>query len=513
MAFLSSSSKTGHSYLRKRRKWPLSPYKAKWHQIFSQQQAMYALKKAARSPQQNEEDGDDDYGNSGKPNLLSTLADSFSIYNCDPTPSAYHFVIKTLTKTSQFHQLPQILDRLEFVEKFETPERIFIDLIEIYGDAGRIQEAFDLFFRIPSFRCVPSVHSLNALLSILSGNGEFRGLVPHILLKSRLMNIRIEESTFRILIATLCRIRRHSFAIQLLGYMLSYGYSLDVRICSLILSSLCQLKDLSSAEAMRFLDQARAIGFIPGRVDYCNVIRSLVKKGRGTDASDVLNQMKIDGMKPDIVCYTMVLSGIIGEGEHLKAEELFDEILVLGLVPDIYTYNVFINGLCKQNNVQAAFKMLGSMEELGCKPNLITYNMLLEALCEVGELSWARNLVREMGLKGVRKNSHTYRILVGGLVSKGEIFEACAFLEEMLDKCWVPKSSMVDDIICGLCENHLACKAIDLLETVVGRNAVPGARAWESLLVDSTFQLASAETLLTNLINSMQTLPITLAEH
>jgi len=77
-------------------------------------------------------------------------------------------------------------------------------------------------------------------------------------------------------------------------------------------------------------------------MDYTNMIRFLVKEGKGMDALDILNQQKKDGIKPDIVCYTMVLSGIVAEGEYVKLEELFDEILVFGLVPDVYVYKWFV---------------------------------------------------------------------------------------------------------------------------------------------------------------------------
>lgn len=187
-SFSSSSPSSSRSrnnlhnyYLRKRRKWPLSPYKAKWHETFNQQQAMRALKESASL---------------STTHLFSSLIDSFAIYNCDPTPNAYHFVIKTLMKTSQFHQLHPVLDRLEKVENFETPEYIFIYLIEFYGNSNRIQEAIEVFLKIPNFRCNPSVDSLNSLLSVLSNNPEGLKIVPQVVLKSELMNIRMEESKF-----------------------------------------------------------------------------------------------------------------------------------------------------------------------------------------------------------------------------------------------------------------------------------------------------------------------------
>lgn len=486
-----SSSNLHNRYLRKRRKWPLSPYKAKWHETFNQQQAIETLKQSAST---------------NSTHLLSSLIDSFSIYNCDPTPNAYHFLIKTLTKTSQFfHQLPSVLNHLQNSQKFQTPEYLFVDLIKIYGDKGMIEDAIDLFFRIPNFRCNPTVDSLNSLLSVLCRNQESLGIVPQIIENSKFMNIRIEESSFRVLIRALCRIGRADYAVELLKYMIEDGFTLDGKICSLILSTICDREDLSGVEVIGVLEEMRTLGFCPKRVDWCNVIRFLVRKGEGMGALDVLNQMKRDRIKPDIDCYTTVLDGVVSKGDYAKAEELFDEMLVLGLVPDINTYNVYIRGLCKQNNLDAGIKMLACIEEVGCKPDLITYNTLLGALCQNGELSRAREIVNQMEFKGVKLNPQTYAIMVGGLCSKYEIFEACSLLEEMMGKRFVPRSSTFDEIIYELCRKGWIPKALELLTETVGKDVAPGVGAWEALLLGSGLKHDFEEIAFIDLVKPFET--------
>ncbi|KAF4373679.1 hypothetical protein G4B88_029629 [Cannabis sativa] len=168
---------------------------------------------------------------------------------------------------------------------------------------------------VSSLSYVPSALSLNSLLLVLCRRNQGLKLVPCVLMKSRVLNIRLEESSFEILISG------------------DFG-------------------------VLSFLESIRKVGFCPGMIDYAKVINVLVKEKRGLDALDVLNQIKAARMKPDIVCYTMVLNGVIMEGEYDKADELFDELLVLGLVPDVYTYNVYINGLCKQNNVKGGLDVL-----------------------------------------------------------------------------------------------------------------------------------------------------------
>ncbi|XP_002533822.3 pentatricopeptide repeat-containing protein At2g38420, mitochondrial [Ricinus communis] len=477
MVRLRSSFKRGSLFLRKHRKWPHSPYKSQWHQIFHQQQAMHSLKQASISPPRT--------ADNSPPYLLSSLVNSFAIYNCEPTPQAYHFLFKTVTKTCQLHQIPLILDHLEKVEKFETPQFILASLIEFYGNFGDMQNAIHLFYRTPNFRCVPSVYLLNTLLSVLCRTNEGLNFVPEVLLKSQDMNIRMEESSFRLLINALCSINKVGYAVEMFNCMINDGFSVDSKICSLLLSSLCYQADISSSEVMRFLGELRKFGFCPGIKDYSKVINFLVRRGMGMEALNVLNQMKLDGIKPDIVCYTTVLNGVIANGVYSKADELFDELLVFGLVPDVYTYNVYIYGLCKQNNVEAGIEMVTSMEELGCKPNLITYNILLEDLCKNGEDSRARDLVRDMGSKGIGLGMQTYKVMIHGLTSGGKIVKACSLLEEALDKGLCPRGLRFDEVIYGLCQTGSICKALELLEKVVNKNVSPGVRVWETLLLKS----------------------------
>ncbi|KAG5008472.1 hypothetical protein JHK85_027014 [Glycine max] len=479
-------SKRANKYLRKFKKWPHSPYKTSWHHNFGEEQAMKNLKQAtlemdsSQHPQR---------PNLPCPFLLSTLLDSFKAYSIDPTPKAYFFVLKTLTSTSQLQDIPPVLYHLEHLEKFETPESILVYLIRFYGLSDRVQDAVDLFFRIPRFRCTPTVCSLNLVLSLLCRKRDCLEMVPEILLKSQHMNIRVEESTFRVLIRALCRIKRVGYAIKMLNFMVEDGYGLDEKICSLVISALCEQKDLTSAEALVVWRDMRKLGFCPGVMDYTNMIRFLVKEGRGMDALDILNQQKQDGIKLDVVSYTMVLSGIVAEGEYVMLDELFDEMLVIGLIPDAYTYNVYINGLCKQNNVAEALQIVASMEELGCKPNVVTYNTLLGALSVAGDFVKARELMKEMGWKGVGLNLHTYRIVLDGLVGKGEIGESCLLLEEMLEKCLFPRSSTFDNIIFQMCQKDLFTEAMELTKKVVAKSFLPGASTWEALLLNSGSKL------------------------
>ncbi|RWR79001.1 Pentatricopeptide repeat [Cinnamomum micranthum f. kanehirae] len=473
------------NFLRRKRKWPQIPYKGRWQQTFNEQQAMETLKKTAIL---------DESDSNPKTHILSTLINSFRLYGCDTNPSAYSFVISNLAQRSLFSQLPTVLDHLENIEKFETPERMFTDLIRSYGEAGMFQDAIDIFFRIPKFRCIPSASSLNSLLLVLCKKRESLVLVYDVLMRSLEMKIRLEDSTFHLLVKALCRYGKMSSAIEILNLMEDHGCIPDSKMYSMILSSLC--KHAGSVEVLHFLEEMLNAGFTPNGSEYVGVVTILVKEGRAKDAFDVLNRMKREGVKPDIVSYTSVLNGFFSVGDFQKGEQVFDEMLVMGLVPDPFTYSVYINGLCKQNNFEGALKMLVSMEEVGCRPDVVTYNVLITAFCKVGDVGKARELVGKMHLQGLQGNLHTYRILIDGLLSAGDVVAAFGVLVEMLNRGFVPRSSTFSSMVCGLCVCCLPHDALQVLEEMVKRSVAPEARAWEALLLSSSFSPSCTETLL-----------------
>ncbi|GFP83208.1 pentatricopeptide repeat-containing protein at2g38420 mitochondrial [Phtheirospermum japonicum] len=430
--FSSSSSRKSSSlhnyYIRKRRKWPIQPYKTQWPQNFAFRLAKQSFKQSIRK---------------NKTHLLSDLINSFSAYEINPTPQSYHFLFKILIQnrrlTNCHDQIQQILDHIEKNESFETPECIFIDLIKFYGDVDMFSDAVELFMRIPRFRCEPSVEILNALLSILCINKMGLELIPQILVKSsQVMKIRVEESSFGILIKALCKIGSLSNAYDLMNQMVDEGFCVDQKVCSIMLATICRQMNCDGGVIMGFIEDLKKLGFEPKRDDFCNVIRFLVKKEASMDALGLLKQMKVNGIKPDIMCYNLVLDGLIHSGDFLSADKVFDELLVLGLTPDNYTYNVYISGLIMQKKVDDGLQILRSMEGLGCKPESSTYSTILRAMCEAGEMDRVTEVVSEMRKKCMRLNACTYKILIDGFISDGLCSKAVELFGE----------EVVNDILC-----------------------------------------------------------------
>ncbi|XP_020101953.1 pentatricopeptide repeat-containing protein At2g38420, mitochondrial [Ananas comosus] len=418
----------------------------------------------------------------GADSFVSLLTDSFRAYDSAPTPAAYSFALSHLFRHPHLlgSHLPQILSHLESSDQSPTPEAIFLDLIRNFGKFGLIREALDVFFKIPRLRCAPTAKSLNLLLGILCRRKEGLLLVRDVLLRSPELNIRIEESTFRVLVRALCRIGKVGSAIELMRLMPLHECEPDAKMYSLVLRTIC--KELGSAEAVDFLEEMRSVGFVPS-VPECNaVIGALVRDGKVNDAYFVLNQMIFDGRRPDVGSYNMVLSGLSSKGNFKEVDELFDEMLLTGTVPDKFTYNTYIDGLCKRGDFERAGRMVECMGRVGCNPDIETYNILIAGYVRVSEIRKAREVMNEVRENGIRWNSHTFRILIDGLCLEGRMMEAYQLFLEMLREGCDPGPSSFDRLVCGLCEKGLFSEAIQVLMEMVGRSYAPDARSWTAIL-------------------------------
>ncbi|KAJ0258796.1 Pentatricopeptide repeat-containing protein [Hirschfeldia incana] len=446
------------NFLRKYRKIPHSSFKTKWNETLKHKHAMEQLRTTLLSNPPT---------STSNITVIQTLTTSFHIHNCEPTPQAYRFLIKTLAKSSNLESIASVLDHLETSEKFETPEHIFKDVIFAYGFSGKIDEAVKVFFKIPKLRCVPSAYTLNALLSVLVRRREGLVMVPEVLVRASGMGVRLEESTFEILVDALCRIGEVDCAGELVRYMSDESYIVDPSLYSKLLSSVCKHKDSSCFDVIGYVEELRKMRFSPGLRDYTVVMRFLVRGGRGKEVVSVLNQMKCDRIEPDLVCYTIILQGVIADEDYSRADKLFDELLLLGLTPDVYTYNVYIDGLCKQKDIDGAVKMMSCMEKVGCEANVVTYNILLKGLVKAGDMSRAKSVWEKMEGNGVDRNSHTYDIMVGGFIEVDDVVCAQGLLEEAFSRDLVVKRSRTEEVICRLCDKGLMDEAVELLAHLV----------------------------------------------
>ncbi|XP_078446974.1 pentatricopeptide repeat-containing protein At2g38420, mitochondrial-like [Wolffia australiana] len=366
----------------------LLPYKGKWQYMFAEKLAMEELKNKMMTDRYSCND-----------DLIGTVNSTFYRYGLKPGFPAYSFIIKDLIQKGISQRIPPILNHLEETASFDISESLFVNIIRSYGDSFMLQEAIDLFFRIPNFQCSPSVKALNTLLSVLCKRREGLALVPEVLSRTTELKLRLEDSSFMILIKALCKNGRVGAAVELLEEMKLQKYVPHQRIYSMILSSVYKIEDFSMV--ISFFEQMKSAGVSLRAVDYNCVINALVKEGRADDAYGILSEMSSKVLRPSVGNYTVVLGGFMSSEDFQMAEEVFDEMLVKGLYPDSCTYSAYIEGLCKQGKVEEAWKMLICMKKMGIRPDSAICETIIRVCIQSDESDKARKIMKEMQEAGL----------------------------------------------------------------------------------------------------------------
>ncbi|THU48630.1 hypothetical protein C4D60_Mb06t01020 [Musa balbisiana] len=254
-------------------------------------------------------------------NYLSILIDCFRSYNAEPTPYAYSFIIRYLFQRHMLSHLPPVLDRLEKAERFDVPQRIFVSVIRSFGRANRLHDAVDIFHRIPNFRCTPSVISLNALLSVLCKSKEGIVLVGDVLLKTPEMNIRLEASTFRILIKALCRNGKLNSAIEILRMMPLHECTPNAKLYS--------LQD-NLEQSRRMITCMERAGCNPDIETFNTLLAGYAKVGDMAKAKELMNEALDKGLQWNSHSYEILIDGFVGKGEKEEARQLLMEMISKG---------------------------------------------------------------------------------------------------------------------------------------------------------------------------------------
>ncbi|KAJ4779959.1 Pentatricopeptide repeat-containing protein [Rhynchospora pubera] len=267
-------------------------------------------------------------------------------------------------------------------------------------------EATQLFDKMPELKCTPTAASLNQLLSILCDKKEGLYMVKDVLLKSHEMGIRVDRSTFWVLIEALCKHGKAKFAIEIMGVMGLFECNPDPKMYSLVLKSLCDSDDSNGwSDVIAFVGEMRNAGSLLTNSDCYMVIDLLVKEGKMDEAYCLVTEMRIDGTNPDINCFNKLLSGFCQAGRFDMVDKVFDEMLIGGMVPNVHTFEIYIDGLAKKGDVDGMVKMVKCMERAGFNANVQIYNTMIGQFMRSGKSNEARELMDEMVKKGIEWNS------------------------------------------------------------------------------------------------------------
>ncbi|CAA0822038.1 Pentatricopeptide repeat-containing protein [Striga hermonthica] len=266
------------------------------------------------------------------------------------------------------------------------------------------------------------------------------------------LNLVHSQSTFDLLLRSLCKMGLHDSAQVVYGYMKADGLSLGSSVVEFMISSFANARKFQAAEEI-----------LVARAEFCN--------GRGERVSPFV--------------YNNLLTLLMNKNLVDEAVTFFrNHVLRLrSLFPETCTFNIVIRGLCRAGNVDRAFEVFHAMRSFACHPDHFTYNTLVNGLCRVGKVDRAETFVREVKAQsGFSPDVVTYTSIISGYCKSGKMEDASALLDDMIDNDIRPNLFTFNAIIDGYGKKGEVALAAKTYERMVGNGVDPDVVTFTSLI-------------------------------
>ncbi|XP_008452430.1 putative pentatricopeptide repeat-containing protein At1g53330 [Cucumis melo] len=362
---------------------------------------------------------------------------------------SYDLIISKLGRAKMFDEMEEILQQLKQETRFAPHEVIFCNVIAFYGRARLPDRAFQVFERIPTFRCKRTVKSVNSLLDALLKSREF----------GKMMEVLVgignhgspDACTFNILIHAACLCGDLDAVWGVFDEMRKRGVQPNVVTFGTLIYGLSLNSKLKEALRLKE-DMVRVYMIKPNASIYTTLIKGFCGVGELNFAFKLKEEMVTSKVKLDSKIYSTLISALFKHGRKEEVSDILREMGENGCKPDTATYNAMINGHCKENDLESANRVVDEMVEKGCKPDVISFNTIIGGLCKEGKLDKAMDLLEDMPRRGCPPDVLSYRIVFDGLCEMMQLKEATSILDEMIFKGYVPRNESINKLVDRLCQ-------------------------------------------------------------
>ncbi|XP_071714168.1 pentatricopeptide repeat-containing protein At1g11630, mitochondrial-like [Rutidosis leptorrhynchoides] len=309
---------------------------------------------------------------------------------------AFSIAISKLADLNYLQGIRDFIDELIKTRPDLNNEKFISHAIVYYGQAGLLDNAFQLFDKMSQLGIPQSAKSLNALLFSCMLAKEYDEVKRVYLefpvkygVKLNLDNYNtviksfcesgsssscysvIDEmvmkgckpntTTFGTLIAGFYKEEKFLEVEKVLALMKKYQVPVGIATYNIRIQSLCKLKKTDEAKGL--LDVLWACGMKPNSVTYCQLIHGYCKEGKLNKAKELFNKMITGGFKPDSDCYFTLVSYMCKDGEFEEALKVCKQSMEKDWVPNYSTMKLLVVGLAKSSKVQEAKELVGQMKE------------------------------------------------------------------------------------------------------------------------------------------------------
>ncbi|KAG8368010.1 hypothetical protein BUALT_Bualt15G0000800 [Buddleja alternifolia] len=338
-------------------------------------------------------------------------------------------------------------------------------LIGALCDSGRLEDARQLFDRMPDKGCEPNEFTFGILARGYCKYGlAFKGL--ELLDFMKRMGVVIPNIViYNTLIASFCKEGDNDEAERLVERMKEDGLAPNIVTFNTRISALCKAgKILEASRIFRDMQIDEELGLPrPNVVTHNLMLDGFCRQGMLEEANSLVQSMKRDAVFSNVLSYNVWLLGLVRNGKLLEAQTVLKEMTDDGVEPNVYSYNILIDGLCKHGLLADARAVISLMIAGGVSPDAATYSTLLQGYCRKGKKVEANKVLHEMITGGCLPNTYTCNILLNSLWREGKVVEAERLMQKMNERGDGLDTVSCNIVIDGLCRTGEVDKAVEIV--------------------------------------------------
>ncbi|CAK9158927.1 unnamed protein product [Ilex paraguariensis] len=337
-------------------------------------------------------------------------------------------------------------------------------LIDMYGKAGRLKEAADVFASMLKSGVAPDTFTFNTLIFTCGSHG-YLSEAEALLGKMEERGVTPDTKTYNIFLSLYADVGNMDAALRYYRKISEVGLFPDVVTHRAVLQILCERKMVQEVEAVMAEMEKAGV-----RIDERSlpvIIKMYVNEGLTERAKVIFEKCQMDGRLSSRT-YAAVMDTYAEKGLWAEAEAVFfNERDLVGQKKNIVEYNVMIKAYGKAKLYDKAFSLFKGMKNHGTWPDECTYNSLIQMFAGTDLVEQGRDLLIEMRGAGLRPQCVTFSAVIASYARSGRLSEAVDIYKEMVKAGVKPNEVVYGSLINGFAETGRIEEALHYFHVMV----------------------------------------------
>ncbi|KAI4306369.1 hypothetical protein L6164_029651 [Bauhinia variegata] len=342
-----------------------------------------------------------------------------------------NFISTELFKTGRRIPSSNVLNTLNAENSPRKPRltSTYNTLIDLYGKAGRLKDAADVFADMLKSGVPMDAITFNTMIFTCGSRGDLSE-AESLLSKMEERGISPDTKTYNTFLSLYANAGNIDAALACYRRIREVGLFPDAVTHRALLGALCEQNMVEAVEAL--IDEMDKSHVSVDEHSLPGIIKMYINEGNLGKANYLLRKCRINGGLSSKIC-AAIMDAFAEKGLWAQAENLFFRKRDLaGQTRDIVEYNVMIKAYGNAKLYDKAVSLFKDMRNHGMWPDECTYNSLVQMLSGANLVGQARELLAEMKGMGFRPHCQTFSAVIGCYARRGRLADAVSMYQEML---------------------------------------------------------------------------------